>query len=113
MIPVFQIHHEIQHKLQKHGTAKCTTFNLEIGEARGPGDILNVMDADESQVGHGFGAEMPLLAARCGALVVGAVRTENLAAELLAAGKKSNFCHVHMHCFLLYLNLKKCEKVYN
>lgn len=64
-------------------------------------------------VGHGFGEEMPLLAARCGALVVGAVRPENLAAELLTAGKKSNFCHVHMHCFLLYLNLKKCEKVYN
>ena len=88
---VFQIHHEIQQKLQKHGTAKCTTFNLEIGEARGPGDILNVMDADESQVGHGFGEEMPLLAARCGALVVGAVRTRILRLNFSQQVKKVIF----------------------
>ena len=78
--------HVVKQKFQDQRAAEAAALNLEMGEAHGQIGSLNVVNADEARILHGFGKTVALAAVRRDADVIEAVFAEALAADVFIAG---------------------------
>lgn len=75
----------IQQKFQNHSTAKPAAFDFEIGKTHGKVSVPDVLGADKARIGHGFGEPIALISAGGGAMVISAVFSQILAADIFIA----------------------------
>ena len=82
---VLWLGHVIQQKFQNHGTSQPSAFDFEIRKTHGEVIVPNVLNADKARIGHGFGEPIPLIATGGGAMVIYAVFSQTLSADILIA----------------------------
>ena len=82
---VLRFGHVVEQNFQNHGTTEASSFNFEIRKAHGEISVLNLFNADKARIGHGFGEPIALIATGGGAMVIYAVFSQILSADILIA----------------------------
>ncbi len=73
-------------KFQNQGTTEAAAFNLEMREAHGQEETLNIADADKARILHSFGESITLAAVWRDTDVARAIFTEAFAADIFITG---------------------------
>ena len=82
---IFRLGHVIEQEFQNHSAAETSAFDFEIRKAYGEVSVLNVLDANKARIGHGFGEPIALIATGRGTMVIFAVFSQILSADILIA----------------------------